>query len=73
MLPGKMILTTESTLKAIKKEERNKAIYEFANWCYMNGIDFSYMMKATDTENFCERVIKRFNEEQLKGGSDNGK
>lgn len=49
---------------------KNECIEEFADWCYMNGIDFSYMMKATDTEGFCERVIKRFNEEQSKVGSD---
>lgn len=47
-------------------EIRAKAIEEFAEWCYVNGIDFSYMQKATDTEPFCKRVIDKFNAEQLK-------
>jgi hypothetical protein len=47
-----------------EQEIRNKAIDEFAEWCYMNGIDFSYMAKATDTEPFCKRVIDKFNADQ---------
>ena len=50
------------------KTIRYDAIKEFADWCYINGIDFSYMRKATDTESYSERVIKRFLEEHLKGG-----
>jgi hypothetical protein len=38
-----------------------EAIKDFAEWCYINGIDFSYMAKATDTEPFCTSIIKRFN------------
>lgn len=49
-------------------EVRANAIDEFAKWCYVNGIDFSYMAKGTDTESFCKRVIDKFNAEQLKGG-----
>lgn len=56
-------------LEEKEQEIRNKAIDEFAKWCYVNGIDFSYMHKATDTEPFCKRVIDRFNEEQRKEGA----
>ena len=41
---------------------RQSAIKEFASWCYVNGVDFSYMRKGTDTEPFATTVIKRFNE-----------
>lgn len=37
-----------------------RTIKIFASWCYIHGIDFSYMAKATDRESFEERVIKRF-------------
>ena len=50
------------------RREREKTIDEFAKWCYVNGIDFSYMAKGTDTEPFCKRVIDKFNAEQLKEG-----
>jgi len=36
------------------------SIKVFAKWCYINGIDFSYMSKCTDTVPFTERVITRF-------------
>lgn len=32
----------------------------FASWCYVNGIDFSYMAKATDTEHYTNKVIRNF-------------
>lgn len=51
------------------KDGYEKAIDEFAKWCYVNGIDFSYMRKATDTESFVTRVVKKFNAEQMKGGA----
>lgn len=35
----------------------------FAKWCYVNGIDFSYMAKGTDTEPFTIRVINKFKKE----------
>ena len=43
----------------IKKE----AVKDFAKWCYIHGIDFSYMAKATDTEPFCTTVLKKYYEE----------
>lgn len=39
------------------------SIKVFSEWCYINGIDFSYMAKATDTVPFTERVMKKFKEE----------
>lgn len=51
-----------------RAEARAEAIDEFAKWCYVNGIDFSYMAKGTDTEPFCKRVIDKFNAEQMKAG-----
>ena len=57
-------------LENMFEEIKSNAIEEFAKWCYVNGIDFSYMHKATDTEPFCKRVIDRFNEEQRKEGTE---
>ena len=39
------------------------SIKKFAKWCYIHGIDFSYMAKGTDTIPFTERVINKFKEE----------
>ena len=47
-------------------EETEEAINEFAKWCYVNGIDFSYMAKATDTEPFVATVIKKYNADMRK-------
>ena len=72
VLFGTMLITY--TFKFIEdscRREREKAIDEFAKWCYVNGIDFSYMAKGTDTVPFCKRVVDKFNAEQLKvGGKD---
>lgn len=49
------------------KEIRVKSIDKFANWCYDNGIDFSYM--STDKKSgkqFIDDVISRYTEEQMK-------
>lgn len=43
-----------------------ESIKIFAGWCYINGIDFSYMAKGTDTIPFTERVVKRFEQDMLK-------
>lgn len=32
----------------------------FAAFCYINGIDFSYMAKPTDTVPFVDRVVNKF-------------
>ena len=39
-----------------------ESIKIFSGWCYVNGIDFSYMAKGTDTEPFTERVMNKFKE-----------
>ena len=39
------------------------SIKVFAKWCYINGIDFSYMAKATDKIPFIDRVLNRFKTE----------
>lgn len=36
------------------------SIKKFSEWCYINGIDFSYMMKSTDDTKFTTRVINKF-------------
>ena len=40
-----------------------ESIQKFAKFCYIYGIDFSYMAKGTDTIPFTERVINKFKEE----------
>lgn len=35
----------------------------FAAWCYICGIDFSYMSKANETKPFIDRVIEKFEAE----------
>ena len=40
-----------------------ESIRLFSSWCYINGIDFSYMAKSTDKIPFTEKVIKRFKED----------
>lgn len=40
-----------------------ESIKVFAKWCYINGIDFSYMTKATDKIPFIDRVLNRFKTE----------
>lgn len=67
-----VILRTKNapTIEAVPVEQaesiRKEAVEDFAKWCYINGIDFSYMHKATDAEPFCKRVLKRYEEEQGK-------
>ena len=39
-----------------------KSIQKFAKFCYIYGIDFSYMAKSTDTQPFITTVINRFKE-----------
>lgn len=52
------------TLKGLETAQiEHQGIMKFAKWCYVNGIDFSYMAKATDTEPFVVKVINRFNAE----------
>lgn len=63
-------IENEPTIEAVPVVQaesiRKEAVEDFAKWCYINGIDFSYMHKATDTEPFCKRVLKRYEEEQGK-------
>lgn len=44
------------------------SIKVFAKWCYINGIDFSYMAKATDKIPFIDRVLNSFKTEMDLGG-----
>ena len=39
-----------------------KSIQKFVKFCYIYGIDFSYMAKSTDTQPFTTTVINRFKE-----------
>lgn len=57
-----VITYTEEELKLHDKEVKDKAVNDFADWCYMHGIDFSYMGKKART--FCKEVIDNFNTEQ---------
>lgn len=64
------IISEQPTVEARpcgKWEETEEAIKEFAKWCYVKGIDFSYMAKATDTEPFVATVIKKYNAD-MRGG-----
>lgn len=47
-----------------EKDIQKKAVEEFISWCYLNGIDFSYMGTQKTGKQFCEDVIKRYNTEQ---------
>lgn len=38
MLPGKTLVTTDTSLAAIKKNVRNKTIDEILRWCIDNSI-----------------------------------
>lgn len=38
MLPGKTLITTDTSLAAIKKNVRNKTIDEILRWCIDNSI-----------------------------------
>lgn len=38
MLPGKTLVTTDTSLEAIKKNVRNKTIDEILRWCIDNSI-----------------------------------
>lgn len=50
-----------------EKEVRDKSIKQFADWCYINGIDFSYMSNSEKSgRQFLERVIEKYNVEQMK-------
>lgn len=59
-----MICSQPTTTEA---ELRANVIDEFAGWCYINGIDFSYMAKGTDKKTFVKTVIERFNSSKMKG------
>ena len=61
-----LINQAENNMAVTEAEIRAKAIDEFAKWCYINGIDFSYMAKYMDNEPFVVSVLKRFEAEQLK-------
>lgn len=54
----------------VENQPTVEAINEFAKWCYLHGIDFSYMTKGTDTESFCTTVIKKFNADMRGDSSD---
>lgn len=54
-------------LKRERKEIRNKEINNFAEWCYLNGIDFSYMSTSGKSgRQFIDDVIARYYKEQMK-------
>lgn len=40
------------------KEIEMETINDFAKWCYIHGIDFSYM--GSNAREFCEKVIERY-------------
>lgn len=49
------------------KEIRDMAIEEFVGWCYINGIDFSYMStNEKSAKQFCDEVIERYKSEKTK-------
>lgn len=36
-------------------------IYDFVKWCYIHGIDFSYMSTAKLTgKEYCDRIMKNY-------------
>lgn len=49
------------------KEIRNNTISNFADWCYINGIDFSYMSTPKKSgQQFIDDVIERYYKEEMK-------
>lgn len=52
-------LRIDQDLQKINNGLDLKSIKVFAKWCYLNGIDFSYMAKRPG-DNFIERVIEKF-------------
>lgn len=48
-----------------------KSIRIFADWAYINGIDFSYMAKYPgEGKEYIDKVINRFNEDMKKEEND---
>lgn len=47
-----------------EKEIREKAILDYTKWCYIHGIDFSYMGTQKNGAQFCEDVITRYKEDK---------
>lgn len=43
-----------------------KIIKEFAGWCYIHGIDFSYMSKGNEPKPFVERVLEEYEKDRTK-------
>ncbi len=55
-----------------EQEIRAKAISNFADWCYINGIDFSYMSTSDKSgRQFIDDVIARYCKEQMKEEREN--
>lgn len=43
-----------------------RAIKDFAKWCYVHGIDFSYMSSGHEAKPFVERVLDKYEEDRKK-------
>lgn len=55
-----------------EQEIRDKAISSFADWCYIKGVDFSYMSTSDKSgRQFIDDVIARYCKEQMKEVGDN--
>lgn len=66
MLAGRTIITTDTTLEAIKKEVRNKAIDEFANTLIPRLTDAIYQKDVESMTNLIDDVAR-----ELKAGGEN--
>lgn len=54
------------------KEIQSKAISNFAEWCYLKGVDFSYMSTSDKSgRQFIDDVIARYCKEQMKEVEEN--
>lgn len=52
-------------IKTPLNNEEYKTIKDFAVWCYVNGIDFSYMGSSART--FVEKTLERYEKDRTKG------
>lgn len=58
------LLMSSEDIQKVTDIAKDRAIRDFAEWCYDNGIDFSYMSKQENTGyKFINNVIDRFCED----------
>lgn len=52
-------------IKTPLNNDEYKAIKDFAAWCYVHGIDFSYM--GSSARIFVEKTLERYEKDRTKG------